>query len=95
MTNNLSYWEKKHFFKADVIIVGAGIVGLNAAIAIKEKNQKIAWIRLNGNYKVLKRWLEAASAGSSRQAGKTKAAWLPTNTSPSGSQHWYPPRGVA
>ena len=40
MTNNLSYWEKKHFFKADVIIVGAGIVGLNAAIAIKEKNQK-------------------------------------------------------
>lgn len=41
MPNNLSYWEKKNFFHTDVIIVGAGIVGLNAAIAIKEKSQKI------------------------------------------------------
>lgn len=41
MPNNLSYWEMKNFFHEDVIIVGAGIVGLNAAIAIKEKNQKI------------------------------------------------------
>lgn len=38
---NLSYWEKKNFFNADVVIVGAGIVGLNAAIAIKEKNRNI------------------------------------------------------
>ena len=50
MTNNLSYWEKKHFFKADVIIVGAGIVGLNAAIAIKEKNQKIDVIVLERGF---------------------------------------------
>ncbi|KQB99162.1 FAD-binding oxidoreductase [Pedobacter sp. Hv1] len=35
MYDNLSYWEKKNFFHADVIIVGSGIVGLNAAIAIK------------------------------------------------------------
>lgn len=40
MPNNLSYWEKKNFFLADVIVIGAGIVGLNAAIAIKEKSQK-------------------------------------------------------
>jgi glycine/D-amino acid oxidase-like deaminating enzyme len=40
MMNNLSYWEKKNFFLADVIVIGAGIVGLNAAIAIKEKSQK-------------------------------------------------------
>ena len=32
---NISYWEKEHFFKADVLIVGAGIVGLTAAIALK------------------------------------------------------------
>lgn len=50
MTNNLSYWEKKHFFKADVIVVGAGIVGLNAAIAIKEKNQKIDVIVLERGF---------------------------------------------
>ncbi len=35
MNNNLSYWEKKNFFHADVIIIGSGIVGLNAAITIK------------------------------------------------------------
>ncbi|RYE53978.1 MAG: FAD-binding oxidoreductase, partial [Sphingobacteriales bacterium] len=32
-----SYWEKKHFFKFDIIIIGSGIVGLSAAISIKEK----------------------------------------------------------
>jgi gamma-glutamylputrescine oxidase len=38
---NHSYWEKKHLFKAyDVIIVGAGIVGLSTAISIKEKDKK-------------------------------------------------------
>lgn len=37
---NVSYWEKKHFFSADVIIIGSGIVGLNAAITIKLKAPK-------------------------------------------------------
>lgn len=50
MTNNLSYWEKKHFFHADVIIVGAGIVGLNAAISIKENNQKVNVIVLERGF---------------------------------------------
>lgn len=34
---NISYWEKRHFYRADVIIVGSGIVGLSAAIAIKKE----------------------------------------------------------
>lgn len=35
----LSYWEKESFFKdIDVAIIGSGIVGLNAAIRLKEKN---------------------------------------------------------
>ena len=50
MTSNLSYWEKKNFFNADIIIVGAGIVGLNAAITIKEKNQKIEIIVLERGF---------------------------------------------
>lgn len=38
MTVNLSFWEKEAFFKeVDVLIIGSGIVGLNAAIAIKEQ----------------------------------------------------------
>ncbi len=37
---NISYWELKHYFsKADLIVVGAGIVGLNAAISFKKKNK--------------------------------------------------------
>ena len=35
MPNHLSYWEKQNFFAADVIIIGSGIVGLNAALTIK------------------------------------------------------------
>jgi glycine/D-amino acid oxidase-like deaminating enzyme len=35
MLNHLSYWEKHNFYAADVIIVGSGIVGLNAALTIK------------------------------------------------------------
>ncbi len=35
MSNHQSYWEKQNFFTADVIIVGSGIVGLNAALTIK------------------------------------------------------------
>ncbi|MFK8105046.1 MAG: NAD(P)/FAD-dependent oxidoreductase [Saprospiraceae bacterium] len=34
---NLSYWEKETFFKdIDIAIIGSGIVGLNAAIRLKE-----------------------------------------------------------
>jgi gamma-glutamylputrescine oxidase len=37
---NYSYWELKSFFKTqDVIVIGAGIVGLSAAIAYKLKNK--------------------------------------------------------
>lgn len=35
MQQGLSYWEQQNFFHADIVIVGSGIVGLNAAIAIK------------------------------------------------------------
>ena len=35
---NLSYWEYQSFFKdIDVLIIGSGIVGLNAALTLKEK----------------------------------------------------------
>jgi len=37
MTPTISYWEKLHFFNFDVLIIGSGIVGLSAAIALKEK----------------------------------------------------------
>jgi len=33
---NISYWEKANFYQADIIVIGSGIVGLNAAIAIKK-----------------------------------------------------------
>ncbi|PWS27908.1 FAD-dependent oxidoreductase [Pedobacter yonginense] len=41
MANNLSYWEKTQFFNFDVIIVGSGIVGLNAAIHLKKSAPKL------------------------------------------------------
>jgi gamma-glutamylputrescine oxidase len=38
---NISYWEKKHFFTGiDLIVIGSGIVGLNAAIYFKKNNPK-------------------------------------------------------
>ncbi|MCY1521553.1 N-methyl-L-tryptophan oxidase [compost metagenome] len=37
MTSSFSYWEKQHFFSSDVLIIGSGIVGLTAAIALKTK----------------------------------------------------------
>lgn len=40
MKTSISYWEQQHFFTYDVIIIGSGIVGLNAAITIKSKNPK-------------------------------------------------------
>ncbi|PSL01461.1 NAD(P)/FAD-dependent oxidoreductase [Cecembia rubra] len=33
----LSYWEKKNFLHQDLIVIGAGIVGLSAAIQYKER----------------------------------------------------------
>ncbi|MCS5490122.1 NAD(P)/FAD-dependent oxidoreductase [Algoriphagus limi] len=36
----LSYWEKKHFLNYDLIVVGAGFVGLSTAIHFKRKNKK-------------------------------------------------------
>jgi len=50
MPNNLSYWEKKNFFSADVIIIGSGIVGLNAAITIKTENPKISVLVLERGF---------------------------------------------
>lgn len=39
---NLSYWELQAFFQdIDVLIVGSGIVGLNAAITLKERQPKL------------------------------------------------------
>ena len=35
-----SYWETKHFFKYDLIVVGSGFVGLSTAIHFKKKNPK-------------------------------------------------------
>lgn len=36
----LSYWEKKHFSNYDLIVVGAGFVGLSTAIHFKKKHKK-------------------------------------------------------
>ena len=35
----LSFWEKQSFQNFDIIIVGAGVVGLSTAASIKEKKQ--------------------------------------------------------
>lgn len=37
---SLSYWEKLHFYQYDFIVIGSGIVGLNAAITLKQKHKK-------------------------------------------------------
>ncbi|WP_199121271.1 FAD-binding oxidoreductase [Pedobacter sp. ASV28] len=47
---SLSYWEQTSFFAADVVIVGSGIVGLNAAIYIKEKQPKCSLIILERGF---------------------------------------------
>jgi len=36
----LSYWEKKNFLNYDLIVVGAGFVGLSTAIHFKKKRPK-------------------------------------------------------
>ena len=33
----LSYWEQKNYLDYDLVVVGAGIVGLSTAIRYKEK----------------------------------------------------------
>lgn len=41
ITTNFSFWETQTYFKnVDLIIIGSGIVGLNAAISYKEKYPK-------------------------------------------------------
>ncbi len=41
-TPQLSYWEKDQYFRRiDVLIVGAGIVGLNAALSLREKHPQL------------------------------------------------------
>ena len=35
-----SYWETKHFFDYDLIVVGSGFVGLSTAVHFKKKNPK-------------------------------------------------------
>lgn len=38
---NISYWEHKHYFTGvDLIVIGSGIVGLNAALYFKKNNPK-------------------------------------------------------
>lgn len=37
----ISYWEKQHFFSYDIIIIGSGIVGLNAAISLKKESPNL------------------------------------------------------
>ena len=38
----LSYWEQDAYFgKVDVVIIGGGIVGMNAALRLQEANKKL------------------------------------------------------
>jgi gamma-glutamylputrescine oxidase len=40
--NTLSFWEQEQFFKnIDIAIIGSGIVGLNAALTLKEQQPKL------------------------------------------------------
>ena len=41
MLIDLSYWEKESFLNYDVIIIGSGIVGLNAAIHLKKSTPSL------------------------------------------------------
>ncbi len=44
---SLSFWEKNSYFnKTDIVIIGSGIVGLNAALYLKKKNKKLKIIVL-------------------------------------------------
>jgi glycine/D-amino acid oxidase-like deaminating enzyme len=59
----ISFWERESFIEYDVIIVGSGIVGLSAAISIKEKYPQRSVL-------VLERGL-LPSGASTRNAGFT------------------------
>lgn len=37
MTPSFSFWEQQSFFNYDILIIGSGIVGLSAAVFLKEK----------------------------------------------------------
>lgn len=50
MANIYSYWEKPRFFEYDIIIVGSGIVGLNAAIRIKETQPTLSVTVLDSGF---------------------------------------------
>ncbi|SFH10641.1 NAD(P)/FAD-dependent oxidoreductase [Pedobacter insulae] len=50
MAHHQSYWEKQNFFTADVIIVGSGIVGLNAALTIKQGSPNTSVIVLERGF---------------------------------------------
>ncbi|HUH32786.1 MAG TPA: FAD-dependent oxidoreductase [Daejeonella sp.] len=42
MQSNISYWENMAFFSAyDVMVIGSGIVGLNAALYLKQQQPKL------------------------------------------------------
>jgi glycine/D-amino acid oxidase-like deaminating enzyme len=59
---DLSYWEKNSYFnKLDVVIIGSGIVGLNAALSLKKRNKNL-------NILILERGLLPTGA-SSKNAG--------------------------
>jgi len=59
---DLSYWEKKSYFNnLDVVVIGSGIVGLNAALSLKKRNKKL-------NILILERGLLPTGA-SSKNAG--------------------------
>ncbi|NRF38451.1 FAD-binding oxidoreductase [Pedobacter foliorum] len=50
MSAFISYWEKKHFFNYDIIIIGSGIVGLNAAIYLKTKSPNLSVVVLERGF---------------------------------------------
>src|ERR1043165_8455896 len=59
---NLSFWERSTFFSdMDVVIIGSGIVGLNAALALRKKNKHLRIV-------VLERGI-LPSGASSKNAG--------------------------
>lgn len=61
MANLYSYWEKSSFFNYDAIVIGSGIVGLNAAIHLKNS-------MLSFNIAVLERGF-LPSGASTKNAG--------------------------
>lgn len=50
MANGLSYWEKTSFFDYEVIVIGSGIVGLNAAIHLKKSSPALKILVLESGF---------------------------------------------